>query len=176
MTHVRILVVIVSVLFLSQAAWALKSDRDKPLKINANHVVVNNKQGVSHYSGEVSITQGTLVIRADDVYVYLEKGKLHKIVINGKPASFEQQPDNKQARVKSRAEEMEFFSKNELLILKKNAEVLQGGNSFRGDHIEYDTYHSIVRANKDASSKTRVEAIIQPREEKKDEKDKPVKP
>ncbi len=176
MTLGRILIVIVPGLFLSQAVWALKSDRDKPLKISANHVVVNNQRGVSHYKGDVQIKQGTLIIRADEVFVYLVKGKLQKIVINGKPASFEQQPDNKQALVKSRAEEMEYFSKKELLVLKKNAEVLQGGNSFRGDHIEYDTYHSIVRANKDAGSKTRVHAIIQPREEQKDEKDKPAKP
>jgi len=157
-------------------AWALQSDRDKPIDIKANRVVVNDKQGISHYSGNVLLTQGSLIIKADEIIVYLMQGRLEKIFITGKPASFEQQPENRREIVKSRAEQMEYFSNKEFLILKQNAEVLQGGNHFQGDHIEYDTYNSVVRAKKEANSQSRVHAIIQPRDAKQDQKDKPGKP
>ena len=172
----KLIIIFIVGLSLYQSAWALKSDRTKPIDIKADRVVVNDRQGISHYTGNVLLRQGTLIIKADEVIVHLSNSKLHKIIINGKPASFEQQPENKQEIVKSKAEQMEYFSQKEFLILKNNAEVLQGGNRFQGDHIEYDTYNSVVKANKGANSQSRVHAIIQPREEQETNKDKSVKP
>lgn len=172
----RLLIMIVCTLCLSPMAWALKSDRSKPVKISADNVVVDKKKGVSTYTGDVHMEQGSLVIRGDEVIVLTRDGKLKQITIKGKPASFQQQPDNKQAIVKSKADHMEYYTDNQLLVLQKNAEVRQGNNQFRGDHIEYDTFKSVVRANKGANNQSRVHAIIEPEEKKQDEKDKPVKP
>ena len=109
--------------------------------------------------------QGSLKIIADEVTVYLKSGVLHQITILGNPAHFEQVPDNKKDLVKSRARHMEYFATEQRLVLKQDAEVLQGPNQFRGDHIEYDTLTSTVRANKGEDSDSRVHAIIQPSEE-----------
>jgi lipopolysaccharide export system protein LptA len=172
----KLITIAVCLTCLSSTAWALKSDRSKPVKISANHVVVDRKKGVSTYTGDVHMEQGTLIIRGDEVIVHHENGKLKKITIKGKPASFQQQPDNKQAMVQSKAEHMEYFTKNELLVLQKNAEVIQGQNQFSGDHIEYDTFNSVVKANKGSNSKSRVHAIIQPEDKNQQDKDKPKEP
>lgn len=172
----KLLIIVIYIVCLSPTAWALKSDRSKPVKISADHVVVDKKKGVSTYSGDVQMQQGSLVIRGDEVIVHTKNGKLKQITIKGKPASFQQQPDNKQAVVKSKAEHMEYYTNNELLVLQRNAEVIQGNNQFRGNHIEYDTFNSVVRANKGSDSKSRVHAIIEPEKEKQDEKDSPKKP
>ena len=147
-------------------AWALRSDRNQPIDIKADRVEVNQREQVSHYIGNVRLEQGSLKIDADDLLVYLVKGSLNKIVITGKPARFEQQPENQQDMVKSQAEHMEYYASEEKLLLKQNAEVNQGGNHFRGDFIEYDTLTSTVKASKDANSQTRVHAIIQPAAQK----------
>lgn len=147
-------------------AWALRSDRNQPIDIKADRVEVDQRQEVSHYLGNVRLEQGSLKINADEVVVYMEQGKLNKIVITGKPARFEQQPENQKEIVNSQADFMEYYASEERLLLKHNAEVNQGANHFRGDFIEYDTLTSTVKANKDENSQTRVHAIIQPAPEK----------
>lgn len=152
---------------LSQA-WALRSDRNQPIDIKADRVEVDQREQVSHYIGNVRMEQGSLKINADEVVVYMVKGKLHKIVINGNPARFEQQPENQKEVVTSQADNMEYYAGEERLLLKHNAQVNQGGNQFRGDFIEYDTLTSTVKANKAENSSSRVHAIIQPAKQKED--------
>lgn len=161
----KILLSLVLALLLYQPGWALRSDRDRAIDIRADRVVVNEKQQTSRYSGNVYIEQGTMKINADEVIVYLKLGELDKIVITGNPAHFEQQPDNSKVIVKSIAEQMEYYAKKETLVLRNNAEVIQGANRFRGDFIEYDTYNSVVKANKTDDSQSRVHAIIQPKQD-----------
>lgn len=151
---------------------ALQSDREQPIKIDADQVEINEKTEISHYRGNVRLEQGSLKIHAQEMTVMLKNGELQKIIITGNPARFEQIPDNKQELVKSRAQHMEYFAKQQSLLLKNNAEVIQGANHFRGDQIEYDTLSSTVRARKGEGSDTRVHAIIQPGE-KTDQNDEP---
>lgn len=158
----------------SQHALALKSDRNQPIKIEADRVEINEKTQISHYRGNVSMQQGSLKIKADEVIVYLKDGSLHQVSITGNPAHFEQVPDDRKELVKSRARQMEYFAKQQRLLLKQDAEVIQGANQFRGDQIEYDTLTSTVKAQKDAASDSRVHAIIQPADkDKTDSKDTP---
>jgi len=150
---------------ISSQALALKSDRNQPIKIEADHVEINEKTQISQYRGNVSMQQGSLKISADEVTVYLKNGVLHQVTITGNPAQFEQVPDDRKTLVKSRARKMEYFAKQQRLLLKQDAEVIQGANQFRGDQIEYDTLTSTVKAQKDATSDSRVHAIIQPKED-----------
>ena len=142
--------------------WALRSDRNQPIDIKADRVEIDQQKEVSNYTGNVRLEQGSLKIDADEVIVYMTKGKLQKIIINGKPARFEQLPDNQKEIVKSQALNMEYYADKERLLLKHDAEVNQGANHFRGDFIEYDTLTSTVKANKGDNGTTRVHAIIQP--------------
>ena len=146
-------------------ALALKSDRNQPIKIEADQVEINDKTEISHYRGNVLMVQGSLKIKADDVTVYLKNGVLFQIIILGDPAHFEQIPDGGKDLVKSQARHMEYFAREQRLILKQDAEVVQGANLFRGDQIEYDTLTSTVKANKAENSNSRVHAIIQPESE-----------
>ena len=147
---------------------ALQSDREQPIHLQADRVEINEKQASSLYQGNVHLQQGSLKIDAEEVAVQMKNGNLDVIVIRGKPAILEQQPDNQAELVRSRAEYMEYYAAQERLILKTNAEVTQGNNLFQGDHIEYDTRNSVVKAHKDPGSDTRVHAIIQPGEKKDD--------
>ena len=141
---------------------ALESDRDQPIRIDADSVEINERTETSYYTGNVRLVQGSLKISADEVIVYLKQGDLQEIVIKGSPAQLEQIPDNRTEVVKSRARHMQYFANRQTLFLKQDAQVMQGGNLFRGDNIEYDTLTSTVRAKKDAGSKSRVHTIIQP--------------
>ena len=148
--------------FYSPYGWALQSDREQPIEIQADRVELNEKTEISRYQGQVRLQQGTLKISADTVTVYMKKGKLNKIIIDGKPARFEQQPEDHKEVVTSHANHMEYSADKERLILQNDALVVQGANNFSGDYIEYDTLNSTVKANKNEGSDSRVHAIIVP--------------
>ncbi|MFT7374996.1 MAG: lipopolysaccharide export system protein LptA, partial [Oceanospirillaceae bacterium] len=54
-------------LLLSPSSWALASDRQQPLEIAADSAELNEGEGFSIYTGNVIITQGTMVIEASSV-------------------------------------------------------------------------------------------------------------
>lgn len=151
------------VLLVPTTTTALPTDQRQPIHLQADRVEIDEKKATSLYRGHVQMEQGSLKIKADEVLVIMKEGRVDKIIIQGKPASFEQQPEKQPDIVYSKADYMEYFAVEERLILKTNAEVVQGKNLFRGDHIEYDTRNSLVKAHKDPNSATRVQAIIQPK-------------
>ncbi len=171
MRRINTYISLLCLLALSFPGWALRSDRNQPVTIKADQVEINEKTEISHYQGNVYLKQGTLIIKADSVFVYLSKGELSKIVIDGKPATFEQKPDDNKDIVKSSANHMEYYAPKQILILKQNARVIQGANNFSGDFIEYDTLNSTVKANTDEGSDSRVHAIIHPKDDSSKNKD-----
>ena len=155
---------------------AKPDDQTQPIRLQADRVEIDEKKSTSLYLGHVQMEQGTLKIKADEVLVMMKEGRVDKIIIKGKPATFEQQPAKQPDIVYSKADYMEYFADNQRLILKTNAEVTQGQNLFRGDHIEYDTRNSLVKAHKDPNSDGRVTAIIQPKVDKLKPESEPEKP
>ena len=152
--------------WLANPAFALQSDREQPIYITADHVEIDKKNGFSKYTGQVHMKQGSVNIRGDLVLLYHQNGEVEKVIINGEPASFQQQPDKGGDVVISKAKRMEYFAKNSRIFLINDARVSQGVNRFSGERIEYDIYRGTVVANKDKANKNRVHAIIAPAEEK----------
>lgn len=143
---------------------ALPGDRQQPIKIRADRMVVDERQGISHYSGEVHMTQGSLEVRADDLVVHINKGQVIQIIITGEPATLQQQRQADQPAIRSSAKKMEYDTRTGRLFLIDNASVLQGPNRFSGDRIEYDTFRSIVAAGTHEENQGgRVRAVIEPR-------------
>ncbi len=141
-------------------ACALSGDRQQPIHIDADRMIAEQPKGYSHYIGNVHITQGSLKIDADEVYIYLVDGLLNKLIIIGSPAKLQQLPDNSTKVVYSRARRMEYYASTDQLLLMKDAEVWQGGNHFSGEHIEYDTRNSRISANSEGKKSGRVRAVI----------------
>lgn len=149
---------------IAPGASALSSDRDQPINIRADRVRIDEHKGISEYSGHVELTQGSIVLTADQLTVYQSQGKLQRIEAHGTPARFKQLPDNSRKAIEAYAEQMEYRAGSERLLLTGQARVTQGGNVFSGHTISYDTRRSTVTARKDDSESGggRVHAIIQP--------------
>lgn len=156
-------------LSLPGGAAALNSDRQQPIQIEAEQVEVDKPKGFSRYQGKVKFVQGSLVIQGDTVLLYHKKGVLDKVVIQGEPASFQQQPDEGEASIFSSANKIEYLAKQSRLFLYESAKVSQGNNSFAGETIEYDIVKGTVIANKDNEGQHRINAIIEPQEDDKPE-------
>ncbi|MDH3327308.1 MAG: lipopolysaccharide transport periplasmic protein LptA, partial [Gammaproteobacteria bacterium] len=120
------------------------------------------KSGVSTYTGDVKLEQGSIRINADSIVVYTHNKKLQRIIASGTPARFSQKPDHQTENVHASAEHVEYSSVNGLLILLSNANMQQGSNLFSGNKIEYDTVNDILSAKSSQKSNQRVKAVIQP--------------
>ncbi len=150
---------------LPTAAWALSSDRDKPMSIEADRVELNDGKGVSVYHGNVKVSQGTLRLTGDTMTVYSKGEKVEKVIMEGTPATYQQRPDNKDQDVRARALRMEYFTNPEYIVLQKEAEVEQEGDRLRSERIEYDVARDKVNAGTNQPNE-RVRITIQPKNEK----------
>lgn len=162
------LVAILALLAATQhSAWALKADRNEPVHIEADNVELDDRRGVSVYTGDVVITQGTMRITGDKVTVYTKpNGDLDHAVSVGKPATYKQRPDNKPEDVHARALNMEYFADKDTVILTDEAHLQQGPNTFNSKKIIYDVAKDQVDAGKDTGG-DRVRITIHP--ERKDQ-------
>ncbi len=141
---------------------ALSTDKEKPINIEADQVDIDERNGLSTYSGKVTLVQGSLQISADSVVVHTVERRLTKIVANGSPARFRQRPDNATEDIRAQAKHVEYRAQDGVVLLTNGAELRQGANSFAGPRIEYDTLSSVVRASGATPGTGRVQVVIQP--------------
>ena len=153
----------------SASAWALPSDRDQPIRVQADSAELDDKQGVAVYRGGVVITQGTLKITGDTVTITQNAdGEIEVFTSVGKPAYYEQKPSADKDIVKAYGLTIQYYATNERIVLIDQAKVIQQGNTFEGEKIVYDTQRQIVNAGRATGSnvsmpRPRIDMILQPR-------------
>jgi lipopolysaccharide export system protein LptA len=147
------------------AVWARVDDRTKPINISADHVEIDDQQGVSRYSGAVKYSQGTMHLEADTATIYSDQRVLKRFVANGSPARYSQVTDTEGVEIRAHADEIEYLVDTEHLLFRGSAHLSRGGDEFAGNLIEYDARNDVVSAHGDESGEGRVHVVIQPRRE-----------
>ncbi len=147
------------------SAQALPSDRDKPIRIQANKANLDDRQGIAIYTGNVILTQGTIELRGDRITIYRDNaGTIKKLVAVGKPARYQEKTDPAKGVLHAYGLTIEYLAQQEKVHLIKQAKVNQDGNVFTGDRIDYDLKTDLVNARAtDNNDSGRVEMLIQPR-------------
>lgn len=164
MTLNKFLMLLFSALLLHLAGMAhgLPSDKDAPVNIEADSGEINQATGTTIYEGDVIITQGSMKLTANKVTIQYQNKKPHRLTATGYPAHFEQKPDASKPLVKGKGNKIVYLIHSEELILTDNAELQQGGDSFRSDRIVYDRVKAKLKAGAAAKGKQRVKVTIQP--------------
>lgn len=152
-------------------AYALSSDVEKPVHIEADSAEFNKAAGTAFYQGNVIITQGTLEILASRVDIIAPKNEIHEIKAVGGPIRFKQQMDDGKQAV-GEAKNMVYYVKHKRLTLTGNAKLQQDRDTFASNHIEYMTKTGKLRAgvsvtgnkrpNAQARKQGRVRAVFHP--------------
>lgn len=149
---------------LSAQLHALPDDRNQVIRGAADNLVVDQKNGVSTYSGSVRIEQGSLVITADLIKVHTRSdGSAEKIVATGGPARFQQQPSLEQKVIIASAKSITYTPDSEQLILIEDAAVEQDGQVMRAPYIDYDLIREVMKAKQVDGA--RVDIFIPPKTE-----------
>jgi lipopolysaccharide export system protein LptA len=79
-------------------AWALKTDKNQPINIHADHFEgktdpKNAAKATGVYTGHVVITQGSIEIDGDKAVLHMVDNDLDSAEVYGNPVTFVQQPD-----------------------------------------------------------------------------------
>lgn len=131
----------------SPTGRALSTDREEPILIEANAAEADNQRRVTIYRGDVVITQGTLRITGDTVWIYYdESSNIEKLVSVGTPARFRQLPDGKQDFQNANATRMEYYTDEDTIVMTGDAYYGEGPNRVAAERIVYDSRNGRMKA------------------------------
>jgi len=163
-------------------ARAERADRDKPINLEADRVTIDDAKRVSVFEGNVVLTQGTLVIRADRMIVREDAQGFNHGTAYGDLASFRQKRDGVDEYVEGYAERIEYDGKAERLQMFNRALMKRGADEVRGSYISYDQpteFFRVVGAQEKGaggSAPGRVRAVIQPKSKDEGKAQEPAAP
>ncbi|HQS38036.1 MAG TPA: lipopolysaccharide transport periplasmic protein LptA [Methylotenera sp.] len=167
------MLITMSLLGFSGRALAEAADRDKPIDLEADSVKVDDSKQISTYSGNVILTQGTLVIRADKLIVREDQGGFQHSTSLGNPTTFKQKMEGKNEYMEGSALRIEYDGRMDKVQLFTKAWVKRGEDIVHGDYIMYDAnaeYAEVIGGGSQAATpgtpNGRVRAIIQPKGKK----------
>jgi len=147
---------------------ALEGDKNQPITLDSDSGFYDDKKGLSIYTGDVVVIQGSMRLEADKVVVYLEDREIQKMVATGNPVKFQQTPEEGKEDVHGNSLIADYYPETKLLVMKQKAVVWQGENSTKSERIEYDRMSEVLKAGDTTSASKRVHVILQPK--KKDDK------
>ncbi|AGS39152.1 MAG: lipopolysaccharide export system protein LptA [Cycloclasticus pugetii] len=142
--------------------WALSTDKQKPVEVEADNFNLDDAKKITVYSGNVIITQGSMEIIADKVTIHGVRGTTDKVIAIGNPVKFKQQPDGNQGLIRGEANRFNYLVTKDTLVLLDDATLWQNGNTFASDRIEYDSKRSIVKAGDKKAGSKRVKVTLEP--------------
>lgn len=153
-------VVVIFLLAFVNISYALKSDADSVVYIDADAANFNNQTQISTYTGHVVTQQGSLHITSDKLVIYLHNGKVDKMVFSGKPARFKQLPDTGKKYIHGEALIGEYYPKKNKLVLIEQAVVSHDGNISSSRLITYHTKSALITAGDKTAGTKRVRSVF----------------
>ncbi|WP_350656993.1 lipopolysaccharide transport periplasmic protein LptA [Psychrobacter sp. S1-30-MNA-CIBAN-0213] len=152
---------ITMILALPLYSHALPSDANQSIKLLADKATYSERTGVTSYSGNVIITQGTLKLTADDITVNLSQQRsINSAVATGRPATMQQVITQEKGLAKGQANKIDYNAVSGIITLTGNARLVQNGASFAGNVIRYSLKAGDVEAT--AGNSQRVELVLPP--------------
>ena len=146
---------------LTTTVHALDSDRDQPVNLEADHATFNQKTGVTIYSGNVIITQGTIRIQADNVIANLdENNSIKDVRATGKPAKFQQKISPDKGIAYGEGDQVYYDAAPSQITLTGHAKITQDGSTFNGNTLRYGMKQGDIEGN--GNKQQRVQMIIPP--------------
>lgn len=154
-------------------AFALPTDSQQPIHIQADNADLDNNRGILVYRGNVIITQGSMKVMGHTVTITRnQNGDIDVMTSKGSPAYYEQKPAVDDPVIKSYGSTIQYQVTNKKVILTGNAKVIQKNNVFTGDKIVYDTSRKLISASSKpigstSSTGSRINMVLDPPEQKK---------
>lgn len=166
-------------LLCAQPCLAERADRDKPVHLDADQVLIDDAKQTSTFTGNVRLTQGTLRILGNRIVVVQDKDGFKHGTAYGHPASYRQKREGLNEYVEGYGDRIEYDTRAETVDFFGQARIQRNQDEVRGEHINYNAKTEIFRVDGDqaavaGSPPQRVHAVLQPKP--KDDAGSPVPP
>ncbi|WP_038070705.1 lipopolysaccharide transport periplasmic protein LptA [Thioalkalivibrio thiocyanoxidans] len=136
-----------------------------PVEITADHAEMDDRRGVSTYTGDVVVVRGDMTLEADKVYVRSRDRRPYEMEAHGEPARLESpDPETGEMRIAT-ALRIDYLLNEDRVILTDQAHVVTAAEEARGKRIVYDLETDIIEAERGETDDERVRIRIQPRED-----------
>lgn len=163
--------------FFSVLVFADSEDTRKPITIEADQAVLDEKKQISTYTGNVVLKQGGIEVKANTITVYSKEGQLQRVIAKGDPVHYRQQ-QTQDEDIRAVSQRMEYETESKSVLLLGDAELWQGGNRFSGKRIQYDPSEEKVIATGDPGSTAnggqRVQITLQPQSSEQKKQKQPL--
>jgi len=161
---------VIACLLTVTGVYAEKADRSKPINIEADRVTVDDAKQISIFEGNVSLTQGTMLIRGDRMEVRQDKNGFKYGTAWGGLAYFKQKREGYDELIEGWAERIEYDGRADKVQLFNRAALKKVGDEVRGNYISYDVATELsqvlgggTKAATPDNPNGRVRAVIQPK-------------
>ncbi|TAN78395.1 MAG: lipopolysaccharide transport periplasmic protein LptA [Gallionella sp.] len=146
---------------------AERADRDKPVHLESDQVLIDDARQISTFIGNVQLTQGTMLIRGDKIVVVQDKEGFKHGTAYGNTASFRQKREGMDEYVEGYGERIEYDTRAETVDFYVQARVKRDLDEVRGEHITYSAKTEIFQVDSSGASPgappKRVRAVLQPK-------------
>ena len=161
-TKMKDFLLLFMLLILPLSGFALSSDKNQHINIEADKLDIDDSQHISIYQGNVKMIQGSLHIEADKIiFHFTANNDLQKLEIEGSPATLKQLNDNNEP-VSGRARNI-IYTENQLLLkLMGDARFQSEADTIDGEWITINTNTDALKAGS-KKGENRVRMIIQPK-------------
>lgn len=145
-----------------------ENDFNQPIKVDSKSQFVDGKNKTSLFKDDVRISQGSLLIIADEVEVVANEGEGREVFIaRGAPASFSQTLEDG-TPVSAKANEIRYEVVKRTISLSGNAELQQDTSQVKGDNITFDMIsEQLLATGGDNDKDGRVTTVFTPEAIKK---------
>lgn len=161
----------------ASCAFAEKADKDKPTQLEASRMSSDQTRRMNIFEGNVVLTKGTMVVRADKIVVRQDAEGYQTSIATGAPVRFRQRQDPKDPKdgkegkeagwVDGEALRIEIDDRKSTIELFEKARVTRDGDEVLGNYIFVDQRSDFfsVSSGKDSGKEApgRVRATIQPK-------------
>lgn len=160
----RVELLLAGLLLASLPARAEKTDRDKPVHVEADSLRVDDAKKIAVYDGHVVMSQGTLMITADRIEVRQDDQGFSSGDAVGRPVYFRQKMDSRDEYAEGWAEHIFYDARADKIRLTGQARLKRGEEELRGNLITYDGNTEFYQAQGSISGAPgRVRAVIRPK-------------
>lgn len=144
MKPVKLSLVYLICIFITQPIWAKQKHSPSPVKIQAQTVKFNNQTHQGLFFGQVQVKQKDQALLAKTLTTEWSKsGKLRYLKAIGKQAKFTDKQNPKE-QVEALANQIEYFPQKGLVVLTGRAQIRQGKHLLKNDQIKYSVTTSQI--------------------------------
>ena len=119
-------------------AGALSSDREQPVRIDADSASLDDQNRIATYRGDVVVVRGSLSITGELVTMYFDESyDLATLVAEGEPARFKQRLDGGPEQ-NGKAARIEYRVEGGVMVFIGAAQIAQGAFQMKGERIDYN--------------------------------------